>query len=103
MNFSFRKTTPKIKYFQSIFLHFSRNLNHIINRYEDTVTAQFYGHTHMNEFQLFYERSSEFDGMDGSRKRPTNIAFIGTHLSYFIDYNTETMVKGGFLGGVHKT
>jgi len=65
----------------------SRNLNQIINRYEDTVTAQFYGHTHMNEFQLFYERSSEFDGMDGSRKRPTNIAFIGPSVTPYYGLN----------------
>ena len=32
----------------------SNNFHKIITRYSGTVTAQFYGHTHTDEFQLFY-------------------------------------------------
>ena len=60
----------------------SRNFNEIINRYADTVTGQFYGHTHVDEFQLFYS--------DSWAKLPTNVAYIapsvtpyhGTNPSY---------------------
>jgi len=33
----------------------SRNFYKIISRYESTVTAQFYGHTHYDEFEMFYD------------------------------------------------
>jgi len=68
----------------------SRNLNQIVNRYEDTVTAQFYGHTHVDEFQLFYERRS-----DGS-KRPTNIAYIGPSVTPY--YGLNPSYKIYFVG-----
>lgn len=33
----------------------SRNYYAIINRYESTITAQFFGHTHYDEFEVFYD------------------------------------------------
>lgn len=33
----------------------SRNYYAIISRYESTVTAQFFGHTHFDEFEVFYD------------------------------------------------
>lgn len=33
----------------------SRNYHKIIRRFESTVTGQFFGHTHGNEFQVFYD------------------------------------------------
>lgn len=33
----------------------SRNYYKIIERYESTITAQFYGHTHFDEFEMFYD------------------------------------------------
>lgn len=33
----------------------SRNYYAIINRYEATITAQFFGHTHFDEFEIFYD------------------------------------------------
>lgn len=32
----------------------SRNFYDIIDRYEGTVVAQFYGHTHSDEYEVFY-------------------------------------------------
>lgn len=33
----------------------SRNFYGIIERYEGTVVAQFYGHSHADEFELFFD------------------------------------------------
>lgn len=33
----------------------SRNFYKIISRYENTIMAQFYGHTHFDEFEMFYD------------------------------------------------
>lgn len=33
----------------------SRNFYKIISRYESTIVAQFYGHTHFDEFEMFYD------------------------------------------------
>ncbi|RMX37741.1 hypothetical protein pdam_00006577 [Pocillopora damicornis] len=41
----------------------SWNYYRIINRYESTVTAQFFAHTHLDEFEIFYDEKT--------RKRPT--------------------------------
>lgn len=41
----------------------SRNYYKIIQRFESTVTGQFFGHTHANEFKIFWddpEDSSKF-------------------------------------------
>lgn len=57
----------------------SRNFYTIINRYESTVTAQFYGHTHQDEFEVFYDEENP--------KRPTNIAFIGPSVTTFENNN----------------
>ncbi|CAG0901974.1 unnamed protein product [Cyprideis torosa] len=35
----------------------SKNYYRIINRYEATVAGQFFGHTHFDEFQLFYDEN----------------------------------------------
>ncbi|XP_034937352.1 sphingomyelin phosphodiesterase-like isoform X4 [Chelonus insularis] len=57
----------------------SRNYYHIINRYESTITAQFFGHTHYDEFQLFYD-ISDFS-------RALSIAYIGPSVSPYYDLN----------------
>ena len=57
----------------------SRNFNQIIDRYEHTVTAQFYGHTHADEFEIFYDLKN--------RSRPTNIAYIGPSVTTYYGLN----------------
>ena len=37
----------------------SANFNAIISRYSNTVTGQFYGHTHTDEFQLFFSEENK--------------------------------------------
>ncbi|XP_011505408.1 PREDICTED: sphingomyelin phosphodiesterase-like [Ceratosolen solmsi marchali] len=51
----------------------SRNYYHIINRYESTITAQFFGHTHYDEFEIFYDTLS--------------IAYVGPSVSPYYDLN----------------
>lgn len=58
---------------------FSREFSKIINRFESTGAAQFYGHIHKDEFKIFY------DLVD--RNRPTNVAFIGPSLTPFTELN----------------
>ena len=58
---------------------FSREYGKIINRFESTVTAQFFGHTHQDEFKVFY------DTQDASRA--TNVAFLGPSVTTFPGLN----------------
>ena len=48
-------------------------------RYEDTITAQFYGHTHFDEFELFYDPYRRY--------RVTNVAYIGPSQSSYYQLN----------------
>lgn len=58
----------------------SKNYNKIINRYENTVTAQFFGHTHSDEFEIFYDKS-------GPKPRATSIAYIGPSVTTYDGFN----------------
>ncbi|KAH0625312.1 hypothetical protein JD844_033821 [Phrynosoma platyrhinos] len=44
------------------------NYYRIINRFEGTVTGQFFGHTHVDEFEMFYDEET--------LSRPVGIAFV---------------------------
>ncbi len=48
-------------------------------RYESTIVAQFFGHTHKDHFELFYD--------DKSFKRPTSIAYIGPSVTTYAGLN----------------
>ena len=56
----------------------SRNFHAIINRYSSTVTGQFYGHTHTDEFQLFYSEPQQI---------PSNIAYIAPSVTPYYGLN----------------
>lgn len=45
------------------------NFYDIVNRFENTITGQFYGHTHYDHFQVFYENANP-------KGRPTHFNFI---------------------------
>lgn len=49
-------------------------------RYESTITAQFFGHTHKDEFEVFYDRS-------GPKPRATNIAYVGPSVTTYDGVN----------------
>ncbi|XP_026320285.1 sphingomyelin phosphodiesterase isoform X2 [Hyposmocoma kahamanoa] len=57
----------------------SRNYYAIINRYEATITAQFFGHTHFDEFEIFYDPND--------LGRATSIAYVGPSVSPYYDLN----------------
>jgi sphingomyelin phosphodiesterase len=48
-------------------------------RYESTIVAQFFGHTHFDEFELFYDNSDA--------ARVTSIAYIGPSVTPYYDLN----------------
>ncbi|GMT31295.1 hypothetical protein PFISCL1PPCAC_22592, partial [Pristionchus fissidentatus] len=54
----------------------ARNFYEIVNRFENTIAAQFYGHTHYDEFQVYYENSNPAG-------RPTHFNFITPSLTTF--------------------
>ncbi|XP_054158127.1 sphingomyelin phosphodiesterase-like [Oppia nitens] len=55
------------------------NFLRIIDRYQDTVLAQYYGHTHRDEFRLLY--SPYYPEM------PINLAYIGPSITPFTENN----------------
>ncbi|XP_072401244.1 sphingomyelin phosphodiesterase isoform X1 [Diabrotica undecimpunctata] len=57
----------------------SRNYYAIINRYESTIVAQFFGHTHYDEFEVFYDKKD--------LSRAINIAYIGPSVTPYYDLN----------------
>ncbi|GAB6026449.1 hypothetical protein CHUAL_012647 [Chamberlinius hualienensis] len=57
----------------------SENFNNIISRFQDTVAAQFYGHTHMDEFEVFYDKHDQ--------SLPINVAYIGPSVSPYDGVN----------------
>ncbi|XP_021931289.1 sphingomyelin phosphodiesterase-like isoform X3 [Zootermopsis nevadensis] len=71
----------------------SRNYYHIINRYESTITAQFFGHTHFDEFELFYDRND--------LSRVTSIAYIGPSVTPYYDLNPGYRIY--YIDGDHKS
>ncbi|XP_015791561.1 sphingomyelin phosphodiesterase [Tetranychus urticae] len=59
----------------------SRNYYRIINRFESTIAAQFFGHTHQDEFVLFYDEEDNTGPF--SSFRPTSIGYIGPSVTTF--------------------
>lgn len=69
----------------------SYNYYRIVNRYESTISGQFFGHTHFDEMEIFYDQNDP--------TRPTNIAYITesvtTEPTLFPGYRVYT-VDGGY-------
>ncbi|KAM6985801.1 sphingomyelin phosphodiesterase [Aplochiton taeniatus] len=71
----------------------SWNYYHIVNRYESTITGQFFGHTHMDEFQMFYDEET--------MTRPVGVAFIAPSVTTYINLNPGYrvyVVDGNYKG-----
>ncbi|XP_016120244.1 acid sphingomyelinase-like phosphodiesterase 3b [Sinocyclocheilus grahami] len=60
----------------------SWNYYHIVNRYESTITGQFFGHTHVDEFQMFYD--------EDTLTRPLSVAFIAPSVTTYVNLNPGT-------------
>lgn len=57
----------------------SWNYYHIVNRYEGTITGQFFGHTHVDEFQMFYD--------EDTMSRPLSVAYIAPSVTTYVNLN----------------
>lgn len=51
----------------------------IFFRYESTITGQFFGHTHLDEFQMFYD--------EATMTRPLGVAFIAPSVTSYVNLN----------------
>merc|ERR1711970_436993 len=74
-----------------------REFAKIISRFEGTVTAQFYGHTHNDEFMVFY------DTEDNSRA--VNFGFVAPSVTTFTDLNPAYRiytVDAGYEGASYR-
>ncbi|CAF1215109.1 unnamed protein product [Adineta steineri] len=58
---------------------FSWNYYKVVNRYENTIAGQFFGHVHSDEFTVFYD---EID-----QKRAVSVAYIGPSVTTFSNLN----------------
>jgi len=57
----------------------SHNYYRIVNRYEATIAGQFFGHTHFDEYEVFYDEIY--------RGRATSIAYIGPSVTPYYGLN----------------
>nr|XP_023023027.1 sphingomyelin phosphodiesterase-like [Leptinotarsa decemlineata] len=57
----------------------SSNFYSIVDRFQDTIVAQFYGHSHADEFELFYETQKY--------SRPIAVAYLGPSVTTFENFN----------------
>ncbi|XP_037092750.1 sphingomyelin phosphodiesterase-like [Pollicipes pollicipes] len=72
----------------------SHQFNRIVNRYEDTIAAQFYGHTHKDEFEVFYdlEDAARAVGMAYIAPAATTYSFLNpAYRIYTVDTNITWM------------
>lgn len=66
----------------------SQNYYRIVNRYESTIAAQFFGHTHQDEFELFYDdTANDTAGGEFGSLRATNIAYVSPSATTFCGVN----------------
>ncbi|XP_046910955.2 sphingomyelin phosphodiesterase-like [Dermatophagoides farinae] len=66
----------------------SMNYNQIINRFASIIKGQFFGHTHNDEFEIFYrEVRPELDSDHETTYMPTNVAYIGPSVTTFGNVN----------------
>ncbi|CAG7786610.1 unnamed protein product [Allacma fusca] len=57
----------------------SRNYYRIVTRFESTIAAQFFGHTHFDELELFYPKEDPF--------RASGVAYIGPSVTPYFNLN----------------
>ncbi|CAD5234383.1 unnamed protein product [Bursaphelenchus xylophilus] len=59
----------------------ARNYYRIVNRFEYTIRAQFFGHVHTDSFTVFYENMNNF------HSRPTNVLYSAPSVTTFESVN----------------
>ncbi|XP_053872056.1 LOW QUALITY PROTEIN: sphingomyelin phosphodiesterase [Malaclemys terrapin pileata] len=74
----------------------SWNYYRIVNRFEGTIAAQFFGHTHVDEFEMFYDEET--------LSRPVSVAFVAPSVTTYINLNPGYRVyqlDGDYPGSSH--
>ncbi|XP_035425417.1 sphingomyelin phosphodiesterase [Cygnus atratus] len=74
----------------------SWNYYRIVNRFEGTIAAQFFGHTHVDEFEMFYD--------EDTLTRPVSVAFVAPSVTTYINLNPGYRVyevDGAYNGSSH--
>ncbi|XP_064297738.1 sphingomyelin phosphodiesterase [Phalacrocorax carbo] len=74
----------------------SWNYYRIVSRFEGTIAAQFFGHTHVDEFEMFYDEET--------LTRPVSIAFVAPSVTTYINLNPGYRVyevDGAYPGSSH--
>lgn len=56
-----------------------RSLHRPARRFEGTIAAQFFGHTHVDEFEMFYDEET--------LSRPVSVAFVAPSVTTYINLN----------------
>lgn len=70
----------------------SRNYNKIVRRFAQTISGQFFGHTHNNEFEIFYDQADaagaqSIVSVPQGNLTPISVGFIGPSVTTFIGLN----------------
>ena len=65
-------------------------------RYESTIAAQFFGHTHHDSVELFFDPAT-----NSSKRRPTNVAYVALSVTTYTGLNPAYRVYtvDGFYNG----
>ncbi|XP_004279302.1 sphingomyelin phosphodiesterase isoform X1 [Orcinus orca] len=74
----------------------SWNYYRIVERYENTLAGQFFGHTHVDEFEIFYDEET--------LSRPLSVAFLAPSATTYISLNPGYRVyqiDGNYSGSSH--
>lgn len=74
----------------------SWNYYRIVTRYENTLAGQFFGHTHVDEFEVFYDEET--------LSRPLSVAFLAPSATTYIGLNPGYRVyqiDGNYSGSSH--
>lgn len=72
---------------------FSENYYKIVNRFESTIIGQFFGHTHNDEFEIFYDLEN--------LKRPVGVAYMTGSISSYVFQNPAYRIFD--IDGFYKT
>lgn len=63
----------------SLTVKLTSKIKPFFDRYETTITAQFFGHTHFDEFELFYDTEN--------LGRAVSVAYIGPSVTPYVNLN----------------
>lgn len=67
----------------SMMEEFSRNFNRIVNRFRSTIAGLFFGHTHKDHFEVYYERDDQVPATSASHPRPIATGYIAPSITPF--------------------